>query len=263
MSGILLVHGAWHGPWCWDEFARRLTDRGHDVRAVQLRDHDQRPGRIWPRVHHYVEDVQSAAGEFAQPPIIVGHSLGGLVAQKYLERNPAPGAVLMASLPTRGTLAAIARLGVRHPLVLLKVNLLWSLRPFIATPALVRELFFTERTPREVVDECDARLQDESYLALIDTIWKWPRPRRVHAPVLVLAAEDDGFFTVAEMRRTARAYSTEAEVVPRMGHDMMLDKNWREVADRVDAFAQAHREAPDPGGFSRAPPRTRRSCRPS
>ena len=119
----------------------------------------------------------------------------------------------------------------------MKVNLLWSLRPFIATPALVRELFFTDRTPHDAVDRCDARLQDESYLAFIDTIWKWPRPRHVHVPVLVLAAEDDGFFTVAEMRRTARAYSTEAEVFANMGHDMMLDQDWQRVADRVGAFA--------------------------
>ena len=34
MAGILLVHGAWHGPWCWERFARRLTDAGHDVRTV-------------------------------------------------------------------------------------------------------------------------------------------------------------------------------------------------------------------------------------
>jgi pimeloyl-ACP methyl ester carboxylesterase len=237
MAPILLVHGAWHGPWCWDDFAERLAERGHDVRVAQLRGHDHRPGRIWHRVHHYVEDVEQAAAQFAEPPIVVGHSLGGLVVQKYLEHNRVPGAVLMASIPHRGTLAAVARLGARHPLVLLKVNLLWSLRPFIGTPALVRELFFTPSTAQEVVEDCRARLQDESYPAFIDTIWRLPRSPRIHVPVLVLAAELDGFFTVAEMRRTARAYRTEAEVFPAMGHDMMLDQGWQNVADRVHEFA--------------------------
>jgi hypothetical protein len=41
------------------------------------------------------------------------------------------------------------------------------------------------------------------------------------------------------MRRTARAYRTEAEIFPCMGHDMMLDTDWRKVADRVDIWAKS------------------------
>jgi pimeloyl-ACP methyl ester carboxylesterase len=108
MTRILLVHGAWHGPWCWDGFADRLTERGHQVRAVQLRGHDRPPGRIWHRVHHYVDDVQRGATQFAEPPVLVGHSLGGLAVQKYLERHHAPGAVLLATLPPKGTIGAVA-----------------------------------------------------------------------------------------------------------------------------------------------------------
>ena len=67
----------------------------------------------------------------------------------------------------------------------------------------------------------------------------WPRRRRVHAPMLVLGAEQDAFFTVDEVRRTARAYRTEAEIFPGMGHDVMLDTDWRNVADRIDAWMLA------------------------
>ena len=237
MSGILLVHGGLHGPWCWDDFAARLIQRGHDARAVQLRGHDQRPGRIWHRVRHYLEDVERAAAEFAEPPVLVGHSLGGLLVQRYLEHHTAPGAVLMASIPPGGMLRAAARFGLHHPLVLLKVNLLLSLRPFIA-PRLVRELFFSPTTPRDVVENCMARLQDESYPAFADMMWVLPRPRRVHAPVLVLGAEKDGIFSAGEMHRTARAYRTEAEIFPGMGHDMMLDDGWQKVADRIDGWVR-------------------------
>jgi hypothetical protein len=34
MAGILLVHGAWHGPWCWDGVAERLRHRGHRVQVA-------------------------------------------------------------------------------------------------------------------------------------------------------------------------------------------------------------------------------------
>jgi pimeloyl-ACP methyl ester carboxylesterase len=239
VTGILLIHGGGHGPWCWEEFADRLAERGHDVRAVRLRGHDQRPGRIWHRVHDYLDDVRDAAAAFPEPPVLVGHSLGGLLAQRYLERHPAPGAVLMASVPPGGMSASAVRLGARHPLVLLKVNFLMSLRPLVATSELVRELLFAPGTPQAVVDRCRARLQDESYLAFVDMVaLVLPRPRRVHAPVLVLGAEWDGFITVEEVHRTAQAYRTRAEIFPDMGHDMMLDTGWREVADRIDTWVR-------------------------
>jgi pimeloyl-ACP methyl ester carboxylesterase len=174
MTGILLVHGAWHGPWCWDGFAERLAGHGHQVHTVRLRGHDQPPGRIWHRVHHYLQDVHEAAARFIEPPVLVGHSLGGLVVQRYLERGRARGAVLLAPLPHHGTLPAIARLTLRHPLVMLEANLSLRLRPFVATPGLVRELFFTPQTPQALVDDTFARLQDESWPAFIDSVVVWP-----------------------------------------------------------------------------------------
>jgi alpha-beta hydrolase superfamily lysophospholipase len=239
MADILLVHGGWHGPWCWANFVRRLTERGHRVETVQLRGHDRSQGRIWHRLRDYVEDVDRAVAEFPAVPVLVGHSLGGLIVQKYLERNAAPAAVLMASVPTGGTIGAVVRLLKRHPVPWLKTHLLLRLKPFIGSPKLVRELFFRPETSQTIVDTCFARLCDESYLAFIDTMALWPRPRRVSTPMLVLGAEEDPFFTVREVRRTARAYRTEAEIFSGMGHDMMLDTDWHEVADRIDAWLSA------------------------
>lgn len=236
MTSILLVHGAWHGPWCWDNFIRYLTDRGHEVGAVRLRGHDRPPGRIWHRVPHYVEDVERAVASLSSPPVLVGHSLGGLIVQKYLESRPARAAVLMATLPPRGSIGAVARLAVRHPAALLKANLLLRLAPFVSSSKLVREMFFAPTTPQSIVDRCFAHVQDESYLAFLDTMFVLPRPQRVRVPVLVLGAECDSIFTTAEVQATASAYGAEAEIFPGMGHDMMLDEGWHEVADRIDAW---------------------------
>jgi pimeloyl-ACP methyl ester carboxylesterase len=236
MTAVVLVHGAWHGPWCWDDMAGRLADHGYHVTAVQLRGHNHAPGRIWHRIRDYVDDVRQAATEFSEPTVLVGHSMGGLVVQRYLERFPASAAVLMASVPSGGTFRAVCRAGARHPVLLLRTNLLMSLRPLIGTAALAREWFFTPDTPQTTVDSCLARLQDESYPAFLGTVFRPPRPHRVRTPVLVLGAERDGFFTVDEIHRTARAYRTEAEIFPRMGHDMMLDDGWPLVADRIDAW---------------------------
>ncbi|TDE95894.1 alpha/beta fold hydrolase [Occultella glacieicola] len=236
---ILLVHGAWHGPWCWEEVAQRLGDLGNDVRTVQLRGHDGRPGRIRHGVHDYVEDVREAAAGCRPPLVVVGHSLGGLVAQKFLEHDRAAGLVLLAPTPVRGTLPAVARLARRYPVELLRATATLRMRPFVRTRPMVRDLFFTPRTDQELVDDTFIRLRDESYLAFLQTILVWPRPDRVRVPVLVVAAEQDRFFTLAEMQRTARAYGTRAVVVEGSGHDLMLDGGWPDVADRIDDWARA------------------------
>jgi len=55
--------------------------------------------------------------------------------------------------------------------------------------------------------------------------------------MLVLGGERDRIFSVPEIQRTARAYRTTAEIVPGMGHDMMIEPGWEAVADRVSEFA--------------------------
>jgi pimeloyl-ACP methyl ester carboxylesterase len=121
-------------------------------------------------------------------------------------------------------------------MALLKSILMLRLSPFVSTPQLVRELFFTPDTPQSTVDHWHARLQDESYPAFVEMMLVLSRPRRVRAPMLVLGAERDAIFTVDEVHRTARDYRTEAEIFPGIGHDMMLDEGWTEVADRIDAW---------------------------
>ena len=63
-----------------------------------------------------------------------------------------------------------------------------------------------------------------------------PRPKRVSTPLLVLGAQDDRAHTAKEIRATARAYHTEAEFFPNMGHDMMLEPGWAAVAERIDTW---------------------------
>ena len=62
-----------------------------------------------------------------------------------------------------------------------------------------------------------------------------PKPDRVSTPLLVLGAECDRSVTPQEVHATARAYRTQAEIFPNMGHDMMLEPGWIAVAQRIHA----------------------------
>jgi alpha-beta hydrolase superfamily lysophospholipase len=62
------------------------------------------------------------------------------------------------------------------------------------------------------------------------------RTTRVSTPMLVLGAAEDGLVSNAEVRATAKAYNTDAEFFPDMGHNMMQEPGWAGVAQRIDGW---------------------------
>jgi alpha-beta hydrolase superfamily lysophospholipase len=77
-------------------------------------------------------------------------------------------------------------------------------------------------------------MQPESFrMGLERLLLELPRPSKVKTPILVLAAENDKVFSVAEQCATARCYGTEAEIFPDVAHDMMLEPGWQNVAGRI------------------------------
>jgi len=236
---ILFVHGAWHAAWCWDvHFLDFFTQHGFEVHAVSLRGHGKSEGRKklrWTRISDYVKDVEKVVQQLASPPVIIGHSMGGLVVQKYLENAAhSPGAVLLASSPVAGALATTLRIAMRHPIAFAKVNLTLSLFPLVATPNLAREDFFSEEMAEEQILAYSKLLQDESYLGFLDMLlFNLPKPKKVKTPMLVLGAARDTIFYPDEIEKTAKAYNTKAEIFAEMAHDMMLELQWQVVAERI------------------------------
>ena len=89
MATILLVHGAWHGAWCWFKIVPRLAALGHRVIAPDL------PGlgrdRTDPRgldLDAYADAVLSRVEADAGPVVLVGHSMGGGVIARACEKAP-------------------------------------------------------------------------------------------------------------------------------------------------------------------------------
>jgi pimeloyl-ACP methyl ester carboxylesterase len=244
---LLFVHGAWHGAWCWDaHFLPYFAEQGFSVTALSLRGHGKSEGspRVrGKRIAQYVTDVAQVAATLSAPPVIIAHSMGGHVLQKYLETHDAAGAVLMASVPPHGTLPVSLRILRRHPGPFLLANLTTRLYPIIATPALAQDAFFSATMPAEEMQGYFQQIQDESYLAYLDMIaLNLPHPKRVLArakgklPMLVLGGAKDRIFTPKEVEGTARAYGTTATIFPNMAHDLMLDPDWQHVADAIIAW---------------------------
>jgi pimeloyl-ACP methyl ester carboxylesterase len=235
---LLFVHGSWHGAWCWDvHFLDYFASHGFSCHALSLRAHGGSEGHErlrWMRIRDYVNDVATVAAQLPVPPVVIGHSMGGFVVQKYLETYNPAAAILIASVPPQGARRTALRLGLRHPLRYLQGNLTLSMYPMVATPALAREAFFSPDLSEDEVVTYWRKLQDESFRAFLDMlILDLPRPSKPRAPILVLGAERDAIFFRDEIDATARAYGTTAEWLRGVAHDAMLDRGWQTCADHI------------------------------
>lgn len=186
----------------------------------------------------YVDDVRSVADDLGGAPVLIGHSLGGYVIQRYLEDRAAPAAVLVGSLPPQGVLGAALRVWRRRPWMTVQSWNDPTLVKFLRTPARARGYLFCADTPQAIVESCFERVGPESIrAAMTDPMFRRVDARRVNTAILVLGAAQDGFVSVRAVRATARAYRTEPEFFD-MGHNMMLEPGWADVAARIDAWLQ-------------------------
>jgi pimeloyl-ACP methyl ester carboxylesterase len=235
---LLFVHGAWHGAWCWDEhFLEYFSQRGFSAHAVSLRGHGASEGKErlrFVRMSEFVEDLEQTVDSLPATPILIGHSMGGFVVQKYLERRQVPLAVLLASVPPRGAWRVLLRRLQKQPLDVIKANLTFSLWPLVSDPETAWRSLFSPEMPRSESAKHHARLQDEAVLAYLDCLLFDPvSTRRVSGPLVVIGAERDQMIGRAEVETTAEAYGVAPIIVPECAHDMMLDCGWREAADRI------------------------------
>ena len=241
---LVLIHGAWHGAWCWKgNFLDYFAANGWDVHAISLRGHGNSEGknklRCWS-IADYVADVDQFVKTLDLPPILVGHSMGGFVTQKYLENHSVAGAVLLASVPPSGTLKFYIRIIRKYPLIGLKMLLLMSAYPLVKNPIHAKEWFFSAEISDEALATHHAQLQDESLRASLDMLaFDLPRPSMVTSPVAVVGGERDAIFSVAEVEETARAYGVEPKIFANTAHNMMCEPNWQDVAAWITLWGES------------------------
>lgn len=238
---LLLQHGAWHAAWCWEGWMDIFAEKGYEVHALSAPAHggsDLVKGHI--NLHSladYVRALETVVESISPRPVVIGHSMGGAILQKYLETHTLPGAVLLASIPAGGILAFALRQILRYPDLLISL-LLWNTYGYVKTPQRAKEQFFG---PDSTVDPVafHQRLQRESFLVALQTMFPFASRTKVlqgKTPILALAGEKDAIFTVNEEQKTAVRYNVPLKVFPRQGHNLMVEPLAREVADYVDTW---------------------------
>lgn len=241
---LLFVHGAFAGAWCWDEyFLPWFSARGYRSYAVSLRGHggSTLAGPLdFVSLDDYVADTVQAAAQLDAPPILIGHSMGGVVVQRAARACGAAGMVLLAPVPPQGLGLSAWSLATRDPPLFLAIGMM-QLGGNTNGLRRVRDYLFSRS-----LSEADAmrylmRMQRESQRALMDLTWPqngWIADS-VGVPALVAGAGRDAFFTRAMIEQTADLHGVSPTFFPEMAHVMMLEPGWRNVAEHVCTWLQA------------------------
>ena len=236
---ILYVPGYFAGAWVFDKYLSFLAARGHPGYAVNLRGRGGsalRSGTLLGQVS--IKDFIADAREVAQwiearegRPIVIGHSMGGLIAQKIGEEGLARALVLLSPAPPRGISVLSWRL-VRRQLRYL--------------PALLRSRRVVPRFSdlnHLVLNRVPDAERPASFERFVADSGRAGRERsfggvRVSAdrlrehgcPVLVVTADDDRFIPPRVAERVAARYHAPVYITRGHGHLMLQEPGWEEGA---------------------------------
>jgi len=245
---LLFVHGAYVGAWCWDvHFLRYLAGCGFPSYALSLRGHgasgcDREFSMLG--IDDYVDDVERIVAILGEVPVLIGHSMGGLVVARLLGRSAASdscalGAVLMAPVPMTGLTPAVLGLAMHAPMLLLEMNQMQLGQARFKELTHIRRALFSPQLEEARIRSYFSQMQHEAQRALLEMsmLHLSAFPPKPQSPLLVLGAENDGFFGRELVGATARGLGAACEIFPSMAHAMMLEPEWRVVADRIAQWA--------------------------
>lgn len=227
---LLFVHGLGHAAWCWENWMDAAVSAGYPAHAVSLRGHGGSEGPLrTSRLGHYVSDVVRTAATLPEPPVVVGHSMGGLVTQMVMARHRVRAGVLVAPVPAHPAVGSLLSVARQHPVDALRIV------AFMSLP--LRASYLFNRLDPVTADAYSDRTGPESPFAQYQLLLHRPQPLPVGgAPVLVLGTPEDRLVPIGDVRRTARRYGALLEEFPGMGHDLMLDDGWEKPFDAVERW---------------------------
>ncbi|MEO7114208.1 MAG: alpha/beta hydrolase [Polyangiaceae bacterium] len=239
---LLFVHGIYHGGWCFLEtFAPYFAALGHPCHVLTLRGHDPRNGlKIRATRADYLVDVRAALSRIAPAPIVIGHSLGGMLVQTLVAEGLVRDAVLLATPTPLALVRRAVSETLRRPGVFLPAWLTFDMQRAYHAPEVCRDSFFSAGFPRDAMGRILEKLRGVAYgsMALLRTLFApvpGPRPG-FDGRVLVVGGALDPTCTPAVEAGIARRYGTRAIIVEGVSHDLMLDTLWRDAAAAVAAW---------------------------
>jgi len=243
---IFMIHGMWGGPWHWENYKSVLEREGYRCITTTLRFHDADPKAAPdPRLGttsllDYAGDLQQEIDRLGAKPIIIGHSMGGLLAQILGGRGLAKALVLLTPASPAGILAFTPSV----------IKSFWSVQTTWGFWRKPMRQTFDEAVysmmhllpPSERKEAYDKFVYESGRAACEIGYWFFDAKKacrvdesKVTCPVLVVAGAEDRITPASVVRKVAKKYegvSTYKEFEDH-AHWVLGEPGWQEVAGYV------------------------------
>jgi non-heme chloroperoxidase len=257
-SPVVMIHGAFCGGWAFDAWRNAFADKGYDTHAPNLRHHDgssEPSGDLGTTsMLDYADDLEQLLNDFEEKPILIGHSMGGLLAQMLAARCDVRALVLLAPSAPWGVLPATPFEYASAQALYLAGDFwnraLWPTHWIATANAL-------DNVPAEERDAILNRFVPESGLATFE-IMHWGLdlrratfidPLKVSCPILCVSGARDRVNSPGTVRSVAQRYRGRAryEVLEGYSHWLVGEPGWEKIAGLALAWLSeilAQRSAP-------------------
>lgn len=237
---ILYVHGWWGGSWVFDRIGPYLAEKGYggwslDLSGSRPDDVDQTldVGRV--SMDDQLDEVLSAV-DLLENTLIVGHSIGGLLALKVATLRPLGAAVALVPAAPRGVVgirnAKIVRFALTSAPAMLRRQ------PFLPSRGLMNELDLNRLPPDEQADVYRRMVPASGRQGFEAGLVGYPVSRRgLQCPALVVAASDDQLTPPRVTKAVANRFKSNHPVdlveYPGRAHYLLREPGWQEIADDI------------------------------
>ncbi len=246
MRHIVMIHGMWGKSWVWNNFVEYFSQAGYHCWTPTLRYHDIEPGTSPdPRLGttsllDYAGDLETEIKKFEEKPILVGHSMGGLLAQILVAREVASAAVLLTPASPAGIMAL-------KPSVIKTFGSVMNRWGFWRKPMLIpfkaASYSILNALPPAEQQEKYAKFVHESGKAAFEIgFWLFDRRQasrvdetKVKCPLLVIAGEWDKITPYSVVKKIKEKYGKRADFLAKkeMGHWAMEERDWDILAEEI------------------------------
>ena len=239
---VLMVHGAFSGGWSFDAFKAPFEAAGHLCLAPDLPGHGPDASDVASfSMKDYAAAIADRIADCAEPPVVIGHSMGGLVALMAAAQTTVSGLILIAPSTPWGITANTIE-GAAIAVGMIGLSAYWG--QALPPDRTAFESYSVNRMPEAERKAIFAKLVPESGRAVSETINWWldpsmttrVEPEKITAPVLLLAGGRDHVQSLAALRQTAERYASTSQVFPQMSHWLIGEPGWEEVAEACLAW---------------------------
>ena len=243
--GVIMVHGGFCGGWAFDAFRQPFEAAGYDCLAPNLRGHGDGGKIVGVSMTDFARDIAALIEAQPEPPVLIGHSMGGLVAMMAAAKAPVRALVLLAPSPPWGVAGASLE-EASSALALHALGPFWlqAVEPDYASA----RLYSLDRLDKVDREAAFARMTAESGRALWETLNWWLDPfmttsvaaDRIKAPVLVAVGARDMIHPPATVRQTAERLKADFRIFDGMSHWLLAEPGWDTVAKACLDWTAGH-----------------------